>query len=64
MQSEVKNLNNICEVQAVYNQDRVNELLACGWKLLAVAPGQEQIGPNDYSPIFRYCLGRPTSSDV
>jgi hypothetical protein len=64
MQPETKNLQNIREVQSVYNQDQANALLASGWELLGVASGQEQTGPNDYTPIFRYCLGKPANGSV
>ena len=46
------------KVQHVYRESQVNNLLKEGWILLSVASGQEQTGPNDYSPTFKYCLGK------
>ncbi len=64
MQPEINSLQNICEVQSVYNQEQVNVLLTSSWILLGVVSGQEQTGPNDYTPIFRYCLGKPAGGSV
>lgn len=52
-------LHQIQEVTNTMNKDQVNRLLSEGWVLLAVAPGQSQTGPHDYTPEFGYCLGRP-----
>jgi len=48
----------VTKVNTVYSKETVNELIAEGWVLLAVASGQEQIKPNDYIPMFGYCLGK------
>lgn len=48
----------VAEVKKVNSKDEANRLLSGGWVLLAVASGQEQVGPNDYIPTFGYCLGR------
>lgn len=51
-------LHTIKEVCHVYQQEQVNTRLSEGWVLLAVATGQEQTGPHDYTPTFRYTVGR------
>lgn len=51
-------LSNVKEVKAIFSEDKANELLDKGWVLLSVAKGQEQTGPNDYTPVFKYSLGR------
>lgn len=52
-------INQVKEIETTYSQDEANQLLESGWILLAVASGQEQTGANDYTPLFKYCLGRP-----
>ncbi len=51
-------LAGVKEVKAVFSENQANELLDRGWILLSVAKGQEQTGPNDYMPAFKYSLGR------
>lgn len=46
------------EVRHCYDADDVNDLLKKGWVILSVAKGQEQTGQHDYTPTFKYSLGR------
>jgi hypothetical protein len=56
--SENKNvLHEVKVVKQAYEKE-ANELLEQGWILLSVESGQEQRGPHDYSPVFKYCLGK------
>jgi hypothetical protein len=56
-------LHLVTKVNTVYSKETVNELIAEGWVLLAIASGQEQIKPNDYIPMFGYCLGKLKESE-
>lgn len=51
-------LQKVKEVTQTYDKDEVNKQLKNGWVILAVATGQEQTGSNDYTPTFKYSLGR------
>jgi hypothetical protein len=57
MIQETVPLHKVEEVRHVY-EPQLNELLEQGWIILAVGTGQEQTGPHDYTPVFRYSVGR------
>jgi hypothetical protein len=52
-------LHQVKEIEITYSEKSVNDLLSDGWILLSVASGQEQTGSNDYTPVFKFCLGKP-----
>jgi len=51
-------LHQVTELKVTYNKEEANDLLSTGWILLGVASGQEQTGANDYTPVFKFCLGK------
>lgn len=57
MSQDTSPLHKVKEVRHVF-EPQLNPLLEQGWILLAVGTGQEQTGPQDYSPFFRYSVGR------
>lgn len=56
MSENSNTLHQVKEVRHVYETE-VNGLLGQGWIILAVASGQEQTGPHDYAPVFKYSMG-------
>lgn len=49
----------IKEIRETTRGFEADKLLKEGWVLLSMAKGQEQTGPNNIVPIFKYSLGNP-----
>lgn len=51
-------LHTVKEVCHVTQAEQVNKLMNNGWHLIAVGDGVERTGEHEFSPYFRYSMGR------
>lgn len=51
-------LHTVKEVRHVTDEKQVNTLLTAGWLLLGMREGVERTGEHEFSPYFRYSMGR------